>query len=92
MRRFFSIVFVFAVAVAIVAAQSLPIGNALKQFVKVDAPVVAITHVRVIDGTGAPARADQTIVIATATSRPSGRAPARRRRRARPSSTARARA
>jgi imidazolonepropionase-like amidohydrolase len=33
-------------------------------FVKEDAPVVALTHVRVIDGTGAAARADQTLVIA----------------------------
>ena len=37
--------------------------RAVRQFVKVDAPVVALTHVRVIDGTGAPARADQTLVI-----------------------------
>jgi imidazolonepropionase-like amidohydrolase len=34
-----------------------------KQFVKVDAPVVALTHVRVIDGTGAPARDDQTLIL-----------------------------
>jgi imidazolonepropionase-like amidohydrolase len=32
-------------------------------FVKVDSSVVALTHVRVIDGTGAAAREDQTIVI-----------------------------
>jgi enamidase len=38
-------------------------GNAARQFIKVQAPVVAITHVRVIDGTGAPARPDQTLVI-----------------------------
>jgi enamidase len=38
-------------------------GNAARQFIKVQAPVVAITHVRVIDGTGAPARSDQTLVI-----------------------------
>jgi imidazolonepropionase-like amidohydrolase len=35
-----------------------------KPFVKVDAPVIALTHVRVIDGTGAPAREDQTLLIA----------------------------
>jgi len=35
----------------------------VKAFVKVDAPVVALTHVRVIDGTGAAAREDQTIVL-----------------------------
>ena len=36
----------------------------VRQFVKVDAPVIALTHVKVIDGTGAPARSDQTVVIA----------------------------
>jgi imidazolonepropionase-like amidohydrolase len=35
----------------------------VKPFVKVDAPVVALTHVRLIDGTGAAAREDQTIVL-----------------------------
>jgi imidazolonepropionase-like amidohydrolase len=33
-------------------------------FIKVNAPVVALTHVRVIDGTGAPARDDQTLILA----------------------------
>jgi imidazolonepropionase-like amidohydrolase len=36
----------------------------VQEFVSVDAPVVALTHVRLIDGTGAAARDDQTIVIA----------------------------
>src|SRR5215467_12756774 len=36
----------------------------VKQFVKVDAPVVALEHVRVIDGTGAAAEDDQTVVLA----------------------------
>jgi imidazolonepropionase-like amidohydrolase len=35
----------------------------VRGFVKVDAPVVALTHVCVIDGTGAAAREDQTVVI-----------------------------
>lgn len=35
----------------------------VKSFVKVDAPVVALMHVRVIDGTGVEAREDQMIVI-----------------------------
>ncbi len=35
----------------------------VRPFVSVDAPVVALTHVRLIDGTGAPARDDQTVVI-----------------------------
>jgi len=45
-----------------VAAQA-PNPGAPANFIKVQAPVIALTHVRVIDGTGAPARADQTIVI-----------------------------
>jgi len=36
----------------------------VRAFVKEDAPVIALTHVRVIDGTGAAAREDQTLVIA----------------------------
>jgi imidazolonepropionase-like amidohydrolase len=34
-----------------------------REFVTVDAPAVALAHVRVIDGTGAPALSDQTVVI-----------------------------
>ena len=34
-----------------------------QQFVAVEAPVVALTNVRLLDGTGAPARDGQTIVI-----------------------------
>src|SRR5205823_4954699 len=32
-------------------------------FIKIDAPVVALTHARAIDGTGAPPRDNQTLVI-----------------------------
>lgn len=39
------------------------LAPAVRAFVKEDAPVIALTHVRVIDGTGAAARADQTLVI-----------------------------
>src|SRR5450759_2545969 len=34
-----------------------------QQFIRVEAPVVALAHVRVIDGTGAAPLDDQTIVI-----------------------------
>ena len=34
-----------------------------QQFIRIEAPLIALTHVRVIDGTGAPARDDQTIII-----------------------------
>lgn len=36
---------------------------AVRPFVSVDAPVVALTHVRLVDGTGAPARENQTVVV-----------------------------
>src|SRR5437762_3503430 len=35
-----------------------------QQFIRVEAPVIALTHVRVIDGTGAAPLEDRTIVIA----------------------------
>ncbi len=35
----------------------------VQAFVKINAPVVALTHVRVIDGTGTAAREDQTIIL-----------------------------
>ncbi len=50
-----------AVGATVLAARQR--GGGAGQFVKTQAPVIALTHVRVIDGTGAPARADQTIVI-----------------------------
>src|SRR5258707_4397474 len=34
-----------------------------QQFIRTEAPVIALTHVRVIDGAGAPPLEDQTIVI-----------------------------
>ena len=46
---------------SLAAAQTL--SPEVRQFVKIDAPVVALTHVRVIDGTGAPAREDQTVIL-----------------------------
>jgi imidazolonepropionase-like amidohydrolase len=44
-------------------AQPRPLAPNVAQYVSVNAPVVALTHVRVVDGTGGPAREDQTIVI-----------------------------
>jgi imidazolonepropionase-like amidohydrolase len=35
----------------------------VRAMVAIDTDVVALTHVRVIDGTGAPARADQTVIV-----------------------------
>jgi imidazolonepropionase-like amidohydrolase len=47
----------------IILPQASAPGKAVQPFVKVDVPVVALMHARVIDGTGAPARANQTILI-----------------------------
>ncbi len=46
-----------------VLAQRPTLSTAVRAFVAVDTPVVALTHARVIDGTGAPARDDQTLII-----------------------------
>jgi len=40
------------------------LSPSVRELVAVDAAVVVLQHVRVIDGTGAPARDDQTIIIA----------------------------
>jgi imidazolonepropionase-like amidohydrolase len=42
---------------------SFPQAPDRQQFIRVEAPTVALTHARVIDGTGAAPREDQTIVI-----------------------------
>jgi hypothetical protein len=44
-------------------AQARQLSPGVAPYVSVNAPVVALTHVRVVDGTGASARDDQTIVI-----------------------------
>ena len=38
-------------------------GPQVRPFIAVDAPVVAITHAKVIDGTGVPAREGVTVVL-----------------------------
>jgi len=45
------------------SAQERPLAAGIAAYVTVNAPVVALTGVRVMDGTGAAARADQTIVL-----------------------------
>lgn len=44
-------------------AQRPELTDAVKAFVSIDAPVVALVNARVIDGTGAPPRERQTILI-----------------------------
>ncbi|MGH7563088.1 MAG: amidohydrolase family protein [Gemmatimonadota bacterium] len=52
---------VLAAPAAAQSPDSLP--TAIQEVVRVTAPVVALTHVQVVDGTGAAPAADQTIVI-----------------------------
>ena len=49
--------------IALAALLAQQPGSAVSQFVTVSDSVVALTNVRVIDGTGAPARDGQTIVL-----------------------------
>ena len=50
-------------AALLLAQEKPPLSPLTKSFVTVDSPVVALTHVTVIDGTGAAPSPDQTIVI-----------------------------
>ncbi|HSM88324.1 MAG TPA: amidohydrolase family protein [Candidatus Limnocylindrales bacterium] len=51
----------FGMTLACMAQQPAP---SHKDLIRVQSPVIALEHVRVIDGTGAAARPDQTVVIA----------------------------
>lgn len=65
--RFVTFVPAVAAALSLVApmasAQPRTISNAVRQFVSVDTSLVALTNVRLVDGTGTPARDGQVIVI-----------------------------
>ena len=50
-------------AATTLGAQRPTLANGVRQYVAIDTSVIALTHVRVIDGTGGPARGDQTIII-----------------------------
>ena len=54
---------IFCADLQLRAQTSPPLAPGVREFVKVSAPVIALTHTRVIDGTRSPARNDQTIVI-----------------------------
>lgn len=61
MRRVFFVLLGWCGLAGVVVGQTL--SPQVKTFVKVDAPMVMLTHVRVIDGTGAAAREDQTVML-----------------------------
>src|SRR5690606_37373892 len=54
---------IVAVGCAVMGAQQAPVTDAVRPFVAVDAPVVALVNARVIDGTGAPPREGQTLIL-----------------------------
>lgn len=60
MRKPFAVVLLLACSK--LCAQ-VPVSDGMKDYVKVNAPVVALEHVRVIDGTGASPADDQTIIL-----------------------------
>ncbi len=63
MRKAFGPALFVLILVGLQAQTPQPLSPAVKAFVTVDAPLVALVHVRVIDGTGAPAREDQTVLL-----------------------------
>jgi imidazolonepropionase-like amidohydrolase len=60
---------ILTVAVAVVVSSGLlvaqrpTLSNAVRAYVSVDAPVIVLTHARVIDGTGAAPRENQTLIL-----------------------------
>src|SRR5689334_25400382 len=63
MLRVAAVSMVLAATASSLDAQRPTLAVGVRPYVAVDTPVVALTHARVIDGTGAPARADQTLII-----------------------------
>jgi imidazolonepropionase-like amidohydrolase len=61
--RFLWRVFVLLLASLPVRAQTPELSKAVQELVRVNAGKVVLTHVRIIDGTGAPAVEDQNLVI-----------------------------
>ncbi|WP_257306758.1 amidohydrolase family protein [Geothrix campi] len=59
--RHASLLAAFLLCALPVRAQAL--SPEVRSFLKVDAPVVALVHARVVDGTGAPALEDQALVL-----------------------------
>ncbi|HEY6292882.1 MAG TPA: amidohydrolase family protein [Terriglobia bacterium] len=62
MRKHLRVVLALVLGAGTVNGQA-QLGEGVKDFVRIDAPVVAIEHVRVIDGTGAAPLEDQTVTI-----------------------------
>ncbi|HEV8411783.1 MAG TPA: hypothetical protein VGQ30_14845, partial [Gemmatimonadaceae bacterium] len=56
----------FTIAVCLASsahAQRATLTGQARQFIAIDTTIVALTHARIIDGTGAPPRDNQTLII-----------------------------
>ena len=64
MKRLPAVTAIASLALALAAGLTdVAVAQSFDEFVAVRGPVIALTHAKVIDGTGAPALTDQTIVI-----------------------------
>lgn len=63
MRKTFIGVCILLLTFGVVHTQTGALSPEVREFVSVDAPSVALTHARVIDGTGAAPATDQTVII-----------------------------
>jgi len=54
---------VIALSVTLGAQPRPALSNAVRAYVSVDAPLIALTHARIIDGTGAAPRENQTLIV-----------------------------
>ncbi len=63
MRKSFLLTLCLILSPALALAQRPDFSPEVRSFIRVDAPVVALMNVTVIDGMGTPSRAGQTIVI-----------------------------
>ncbi len=48
---------------SVISAEAPKLSPAVEAFVRVQAPIVVLTHIRVIDGTGKPSVEDQNVII-----------------------------
>src|SRR5664279_156122 len=64
MRLLFPFVLFASLLVAAITVAQTQRASGIADFISVDTPVFVLDHVRVIDGTGTPAKEDQAVVIA----------------------------
>ena len=63
MKRCIPVAVLLLVVAPLLCAQAPQFSNAVRGFIKVDAPVVVLTNVRIIDGTGSAPKENQSLII-----------------------------